>query len=88
MHEREPMPDDLAGVWQQALDRVSQVVPEDAFEVWLKPATLLLLEERLAVVGTPNVFVRDQINQQYRDHLQSALSTVCQRSVVVETVIG
>jgi hypothetical protein len=33
--------------------------------VWLKPATLLLLEEHLAVVGTPNVFVRDQINQQY-----------------------
>ncbi len=88
MHEREPMPDELGGVWQQALDRVSQVVPEDAFEVWLKPATWLLLEERLAVVGTPNVFVRGQIDQQYRDHLESALSTVRQRPVVVETVIG
>ncbi len=82
------MPGELGGVWQQALDCVSQVVPEDAFEVWLKPATWLLLEERLAVVGTPNVFVRGQIDQQYRDHLESALSTVRQRPVVVETVIG
>jgi chromosomal replication initiation ATPase DnaA len=63
------------------------VLSRDAFEVWIKPTTLVLLEEALAVVTTPNIFVRQELELHYKEHLESALSSVCGRRIVVEAAI-
>ena len=86
--EREPVDAAFVEVWQSVLDRVSQVVPREAFDVWIKPINLVILEDKLAVVAAPNVFVRQQIEQTYKAHLEEAFRQVCVRHIELEAVIG
>ncbi len=45
-------------------------------------------QDKLAVVAVPNVFVRQEIEQTYKAHLEEAFRQVCERSVELEAVIG
>ena len=87
-HRGESVQPELADVWHRALNHLRQALPKDAYETWIKPTALLVLEDGLAVVGTPNVFVRQEVEQCYKAHLEAALSQVCERPIVLQTVIG
>ena len=84
----EPVHPELADVWHRALNHLSPALPKDAYETWIKPTTLVVLEDGLAVVGTPNIFVRQEVEQCYKAHLEAALSQVCDRPIVLQAVIG
>ena len=87
-HRGESVQPELADVWHRALNHLRPALPKDAYETWIKPTTLLVLEDGLAVVGTPNIFVRQEVEQCYKAHLEAALSQVCERPIVLQTVIG
>ncbi|MDQ5853125.1 MAG: helix-turn-helix domain-containing protein [Chloroflexota bacterium] len=86
--QREPVHPDLADVWHRALNHLSPALSKDAYETWIEPITLVVLEEGLAVVGTPNIFVRQEVEQSYKAHLEAALSQACERPIVLQAVIG
>lgn len=86
--EREPVSAELAELWQKVLDQVSLTLPKDMFNVWISPTSLVAFEDNLAVVTTPNIFVRQQIEQLYQAHLEEALSRVCERPIMLQAVIG
>ncbi len=71
----------LSNLWQQVQIRLQGALACHDFETWIKPTSLMELTDREAVVGTPNVFVRQELEQHYRDLLTTTLQTALGRSV-------
>ena len=78
----------VTAVWNVARAKLAEVVAPDDFTTWLQPAWLVDIVEDIAVVGTPNVFVRDMLRDTFVDTLAGVLSHEIGRAVQVELVIG
>ena len=78
----------LAGVWQRVQAHVAPELSKDEYDTWIEPLTLVALEDDLAVVGTPNIFVRCEVERAYKAHLEAALARACGRPVILQAVIG
>ncbi|GAC1540763.1 MAG: hypothetical protein NVS2B7_13130 [Herpetosiphon sp.] len=77
-----------AAAWQQVRDDLAAKLTCNDWETWIKPSTLLELDQTTAVVGTPNVFVRQEVEQRYCQHLETAFAVVLGYPVQVQAVIG
>ncbi len=80
-------PAPLMEAWQQVLIQVKREVPRDQFTTWLKPTVLLAIDGDEAVVATPNIFVRQEVEAHYRAVLEAALRQVLDRRLTVLVVI-
>jgi chromosomal replication initiator protein len=74
-------------VWAAVRQRLQDTVSREEFETWIAPLSLVVIEDDLAVLATPNVFVRNEINQHYADAVTAALAAELGRSCRVELVI-
>ncbi|MDP9314307.1 MAG: hypothetical protein M3R24_26075 [Chloroflexota bacterium] len=59
------------------------------FATWLEPTVLLEVdaERQTVVVGTPNVFARDAVQQRYQALLTATLAVQLQQAYTLEVVI-
>lgn len=80
--------DALAATWQAVLERLRGLLPGSDVDVWLAPAQLLALDATGAVVGTPNIFVRDQVVRCYAEPIQTALRDLTRLPLPLEIVVG
>jgi chromosomal replication initiation ATPase DnaA len=83
-----PADDQLDPVWQEALLLLQAQLAADSFTTWIQPSRLLLLAGETAVLGTPNVFVRDELAMHYGTTVAAAVSRVLGRPITLEVVIG
>ncbi len=74
--------------WNKVLERVRTMCLQVDYQTWLQPTALLLLDDKRAVVGTPTVFARDQVAQQFSAVLVQALHHVTGRPLAVDVVIA
>ncbi len=77
----------LGTTWKAVLQHLSDEVPLESFVTWLRPTVLLHLDHDLAVIGAPNVFVRDEL-ETFRDIITTQLKFERGQTVNVEFVIG
>ncbi len=82
---RPPAP--LMEAWQQVLGKLEREVPRDQFRTWLKPTELLAIDGDEAVVATPNIFVREEVEAHYQALLETALHQVLDRRLGLVVVI-
>ncbi len=61
---------------------------QEAYRTWIGVSRLLLIEGDAAVLSTPNVFVRDVIERDYRTAVEAALREVSGRPLALQVVIG
>ena len=73
-------------IWQATLGDLQLRVPREAFDTWIRPATLVALEDDRAVIRAPNIFVRNRIATHYYDQLAATLSAVVGRPLCIEVV--
>lgn len=78
----------LADLWQQVLDEVRWAVTDAEFQTWFAETHLLHLGDDQAIVGTPNIFVREKLEGCYAQHLREALITRLGQMGTVQVVIG
>jgi len=74
--------------WRHVLDQLKQQLERQAYDTWIASNQLLVVEDDLAVVGTPNVFVRDEVEQHYAAQIEAALSQSYGRPMTLQVVIG
>ncbi len=88
LNSRAEASDGFAAVWQKIQAELATQLSKNDWETWIKPAALLDLDQTTAVVGTPNIFVRQEVGQHYRHHIERALATEFGYPLEVEVVIG
>lgn len=71
------------GVWQAVLGEIELTVSRGNFVTWFKPTQLLSHTDTSAVVGVPNVFIKQQLERKYSDLIRSTLE---KNGVVAETI--
>jgi hypothetical protein len=84
----EPVSAELAELWECVLAHLRLAVPKADYDTWIAPITLVALEDGLAVVATPNIFVREEVEQRYKALLEAGFSHACGQPIVLQAVIG
>ena len=79
---------ELDHIWQQVLTQLDALVEGPAYDTWLAPSRLLLLDDGEAVVGVPNVFTRDEIVRTYAAQVEAMLHQLCGRPIALQVIIG
>ncbi|MDP9316885.1 MAG: hypothetical protein M3R24_39530 [Chloroflexota bacterium] len=81
--------------WQAALSILEAKLPRNEFETWIKPCQLVAVEPDArpdeatgALVATPNIFVRQELEGRYLRQVEEALGTALGYPVQVQPVIG
>jgi len=75
-------------LWQSVLARLAPDLSRDTLATWLKPTMLLDLQGDIAIVSTPNTFVRDEVEARYKARLADILALELERPISIECVIG
>lgn len=73
--------------WSGVLARLAQDIAPDEFSVWLSTTTLLDIIDGEVIIGTPNVFVRDQVREVYGTQLVEALEAELGYPIQIDVVI-
>lgn len=75
-------------IWQATLGDLQLRVPRNEFETWIKPTSLVALEDDNAVIRAPNIFVRQELEDHYGSLIQGTLHTILGYPVQLHMVIG
>lgn len=65
----------LESVWKQSLDYLESVLPLKQFDTWLRPLQAEVTADGLCLLA-PNEYVRDWVDQHYREQIRDALERV------------
>ncbi|HEX6287915.1 MAG TPA: DnaA N-terminal domain-containing protein [Herpetosiphonaceae bacterium] len=74
-------------VWHVALDSLRKHLPYSEFETWIRETSLVQLEDQQAIVGTPNIFARDKLQESYAPLIADTLHTLLGFPVQVAVVL-
>jgi hypothetical protein len=74
--------------WSAVLDALQKDVPYSDWRSWLAPLELLELDRDTAIIGAPNVFVRNEVSAKYTPSIADALRATFGRDLKVEVAIG
>jgi hypothetical protein len=75
-------------LWEAVLARITPSISRDTLTTWLHPTVLLDIQPDVAIIGTPNVFVRDEVETHYKKLLVDALALELDRPITITCVIG
>ena len=73
----------LKTIWQSALEALCQRVGESRFRLWFQNIELVEFSEGVATLGVPSLFVRDWLEDHYREVLVEVLSEEMEEPVSV-----
>lgn len=75
-------------IWQAALGELQVRTPRNEFDTWIKETSLVAIEDSLAYVGTPNIFVRQELEGRYLSPITDTLTAILGYQIEVQFVIG
>jgi hypothetical protein len=73
--------------WAAVKERLLTIIPREEFDTWIAPSALVMLDDEIAVIATPNIFVRTEIGERYSAAIAGALEAELGRSYRIELVI-
>lgn len=65
----------LESIWKQCLDYLESVLPLKQFDTWLRPLQAEITADGLCLLA-PNEYVRDWVDQHYREQIRDTLEKV------------
>jgi hypothetical protein len=74
--------------WHAVLEVLQAQMSHDVYDTWIRCSRLLLIDGNDAILGTPNVFVRDAMERDHRAAVEAALRQVSGRPLTLQVVIG
>lgn len=60
-------------IWQAVLGEIELGVSRGSFVTWFKNTHLLRADDSLAIVGVPNIFIKQQLERKYADTIKEVL---------------
>ena len=65
----------LESIWKQCLDSLESVLPLKQFDTWLRPLQAEITADELCLLA-PNEYVRDWVDEHYREQIRDTLTRV------------
>ena len=64
---------EVAGIWQAVLGEIELTISRGNFVTWFKNTHLLDYTPEKAIIGVPNIFIKQQLERKYTDLLRDVL---------------
>jgi len=75
---------DMKGLWQSVLGELEVSVTRAHFSTWLKPTFIISCEDGHVVVGVPNIFNKQWMENKYHGQVKTALAKLDGRIKTIE----
>src|SRR5512141_2707954 len=75
-------------VWQAALGQLQLEMPRQTFETWVRGTALLKQEDGALVVGVPNAYAKDWLENRLLGTVRRTLSSLMGHAVDVRFVVA
>lgn len=85
--EPEYPPDHPVSIWNTAYAHLGLQMPREAYETWLRGATLVAYEDGTYVLGVPNIYAQQWLDHRLKSVVVRTLSQIAQRAVEVRFVL-
>jgi len=83
------MTDAGTGLWQACVEQLSQEIPEQPFNIWIKPLTAQVAEDFSKVtLYTQNEVKRNWIREQWAARISATLQALCGQPVALELALA
>ncbi|KXS44077.1 MAG: chromosomal replication initiator protein, partial [Candidatus Frackibacter sp. T328-2] len=79
--------EDLAHIWQKALEIFQSKLSKPSFQTWLKSTKLIAIEENNILVEVPNEFSKDWLETRYDNLIKETINQLINRNLDVKFVI-
>ena len=87
MHEqREGEPLNLKQIWTAALGELQVGLPRSTYDTWFKDTQVLSEEDDVFLIGVPNAFAREWLENKFRPQVRTTLQHLLGRTVDVRFV--
>ena len=74
-------PMDIQQIWQKITKTLEEQMPQESFDLWIKPIQPVELTEKKFTVTVPNKFFSDWVNQNQKANIEKLLSENLDRKV-------
>jgi chromosomal replication initiator protein len=74
-------------IWQAALGELELQMTRATFSTWIKPATAISCDEETFVLGTPNGYIKDWLENRLYAPIQRTLSGIVGRQLDVQFIV-
>lgn len=64
---------ETAGIWQAVLGELELTLSRGNFVTWFKNTQLLDFTTDKAIIGVPNIFIKQQLERRYNDLIKDVL---------------
>ena len=83
---REGEPSNLKQLWSAALGEIQVGLSKGNYETWFKDTAIVSEEDDVYMIGVPNAFAREWLEQKYRAQVRETLTRLLSRTVDVRFV--
>ena len=80
----EPDPFDPVAVWQMVLSEMALQMPSATYDTWVRDTVVIGYEDGEFIIGMPNAYARDWLENRLRHTIKRALSSIMHRTVQVQ----
>ncbi len=74
-------------IWQATLGELQLRMPRATYDTWLKDSTLVAYEDGVYIIGVPNAYAKDWLEQRLHRLVKGVLEGVAERSVELRFVV-
>jgi chromosomal replication initiator protein len=78
----------MAGLWQEALVKLSERIGKQNFETWIKPLRCKSLHDSEIRLEVPNKFFRDWLTEHYLEEITAVLKSLAQQEMKIHLSIN
>ncbi len=77
----------ISDIWQKAMAAIETQLSKPSFETWLKSAKPLAYYNDTIVIGAPNEFAKDWLENRYASILQSTINEIAGREITLKFIV-
>lgn len=82
------MTDSLNDIWIKVLSHIKKDLNNGVgFRTWFKSCCLIMIHDDIAVIETPNDFVKNNLETRYTDYLKNAFYKVLNKSIQIQFLV-
>jgi chromosomal replication initiator protein len=71
-------------VWQMVLSELALQMPSATYDTWVRDTVVIAYEDGEFIIGMPNAYARDWLENRLRHNIKRTLSSIMRRSVQIQ----
>jgi chromosomal replication initiator protein len=81
------MTEHSSSIWDQTLNLLKENINLQTYQTWLEPIRFLEVNEKSIVLGVPNKFFKNWVEEHYSEAIGTSLENICSKKLSLQFII-